>query len=412
MKKFIIAFLALLFLTATLNAQSLIDWSGELRLRSEIDGRNFDLDTRANSYTLSRARLGALIRPADNISLFLQVQDSRVFGSEPSTLANTANLDLHQGYFMVNGFLADEIDLKAGRMELNYGNQRLIGSVGWNNVGRSFDGGVLGLKFDRISIDILALNIREVHNYAPVATPGAVQAVRDTGHNLLGIYSMTKPGDTFNGDFYLLYEQDRARIGEGNDLRLSRFTLGTWLRGVADSFSWQTESALQFGKTAGTDILAVMITGELAFRPDNEKISQLALGLDYLSGTEPDENDYKTFDPVYHTGHKFYGFMDYFISIPSQTFNRGLIDLYLKSSFRFSNTITMDAWLHNFWFQQELVDDTFAGTELDLVSNWNYHENLTFMIGWSVFQPGDVMKRIFQSEDLAYYGFISARVHF
>ena len=364
MKNFVIPLLTLLFLTADLNAQTLIDWSGELRLRSEIDGRDFDLDTRANSYTLSRARLGALIRPAGNISVFLQVQDSRVFGSEPGTLANTANLDLHQGYFMVNGFLADEIDLKAGRMELNYGNQRLIGSVGWNNVGRSFDGGVLGLKFDRISIDILALNIREVHNYAPVATPGAVQAVRDTGHNLFGIYSMTKPVDTFNGDFYLLYEQDRARVGEGNDRRLSRFTLGTWLRGTADSFSWQTESALQFGKTAGTDILAVMVTGELAFRPDNETISQLALGLDYLSGTDPDETDYKTFDPVYHTGHKFYGFMDYFISIPSQTFNRGLIDVYLKSTFRFSNTVTMDAWLYNFWFQQELVDDTFAGTEL------------------------------------------------
>lgn len=412
MKRLLALILPILLMTANAGAQSVIDWSGELRLRSETDGRNFDLDTRANTYTLSRARLGATIRPAQNISVFLQVQDSRVFGSEPSTLANTANLDLHQGYFQVRGFLADNIDLKAGRMELSYGNERLIGSVGWHNVGRSFDGGVIGLNFDQVTVDIMALNIREVHNYAPVATPGAVQAVDDTGHNLLGIYSKTKLQDNMDGDFYLLYEQDRVRVGEAGNRRLSRFTLGTWLRGSGETFSWQTESALQFGKTAGTDILAFMFTGQLAFRPDSESISQIAIGFDYLSGTGAEENDYKTFDPVYHTGHKFYGFMDYFISIPAQTFNRGLMDLYLQSSFRFSSTITLDAWLHNFWFQQKLAGETFAGTELDLVSNWKYHDNLTFMIGWSIFQPGDVMKLIFQNDDLAYYGYISARVHF
>ncbi|TVQ08272.1 MAG: hypothetical protein EA364_15690 [Balneolaceae bacterium] len=412
MKRITLVILSVIFLAINASAQTIIDWSGELRLRSEIDGRNFDLDTRANTYTLSRARLGAMVKPAENIGLFLQIQDSRVFGSEPNTLANTANLDLHQGYLQVRGFLAEQIDLKAGRMELSYGNERLIGSVGWHNVGRSFDGGVIGLNFDNLSIDIMALNIREVHNYAPVATPGAVQAVDDTGHNLLGIYSKTKPGDNVDGDFYLLYEQDRFRVGPDGDRRLSRFTLGTWLRGSSAEFWWQTESAIQFGKTAGTDIRAFMFTGQLAFRPDNETVSQLAIGLDYLSGTAADEDDYRTFDPVYHTGHKFYGFMDYFINIPAQTFNRGLIDLYLQASFRFSETITLDAWLHNFWLQQKLADHTFAGTEIDLVSNWKYHDNLSFMIGWSVFQPGDVMKQIFQNDDLAHYGYISARVHF
>jgi hypothetical protein len=65
------------------SAQTSIDWSGELRLRTEIDGRNFDLETPANSYTLSRTRLGAFIQPARDIGFFLQIQDSRVFGFEP-----------------------------------------------------------------------------------------------------------------------------------------------------------------------------------------------------------------------------------------------------------------------------------------------------------------------------------------
>jgi hypothetical protein len=256
----------------------------------------------------------------------------------------------------------------------------------------------------------MALNIREVHNYAPVATPGAVQAVNDRGHNLLGLYSKAKLSDNVNGDFYLLYEQDR-QLFQGSRL-LSRYTLGTWLRGSAAGFTWQTESAIQFGERADADVFAYMITGQLGFRPDNETFTGFSIGLDMLSGTDPDDEDYKTFDPVYHTGHKFYGYMDYFISIPGQTFNRGLIDLYLQASFRFQNNITLEAWLHNFWFNRELAGDTFAGTELDLVSNWRYNDNLTFMMGWSFFSPGDVMKQIFQSEDLGYYGYISARVHF
>ena len=59
-------------------------------------------------------------------------------------------LILHQAYFSVNKLFDLPLNLKLGRMELSYGPQRLIGAVGWHNVGRSFDGGILQLNTEKV----------------------------------------------------------------------------------------------------------------------------------------------------------------------------------------------------------------------------------------------------------------------
>lgn len=112
-----------------------IQFGGQIRVRSEADGRDFNHDTNLNTYTLLRMRFGALVQPLEEVDIFIQIQDSRAFGQEPNTLANTFNLDLHQAYVQIKNLWDKPISLKAMRQEMVYGSERLIGAVGWNNVG-------------------------------------------------------------------------------------------------------------------------------------------------------------------------------------------------------------------------------------------------------------------------------------
>lgn len=144
MKRLLIPVIAFLAAHSTLFAQGFTPsyrWLGDIRVRSEVDMRDFNHRTAANTYTLLRTRLGFEAIPLENVRVFIQARDSRVFGEEPHTLANFRNLDLHQGYVEIKKLFTDELTLRLGRQELAYANERLIGAVGWHNVGRSFDGG-------------------------------------------------------------------------------------------------------------------------------------------------------------------------------------------------------------------------------------------------------------------------------
>jgi hypothetical protein len=84
--------------------ETLFRWNGELRIRTEADGRDFNLKTAANLYTLSRIRLGAEVQPIQNVSITVIMQDSRRFGEEPTTTTNNKNLDLYEGYAKIDSF--------------------------------------------------------------------------------------------------------------------------------------------------------------------------------------------------------------------------------------------------------------------------------------------------------------------
>ncbi|MCH7773018.1 MAG: alginate export family protein [Bacteroidetes bacterium] len=113
---------------------------GHIQLRSELDGRDFSNSTHPLTFASSKIRLGVEKTFKKKLTLFIQVQDSRVFGSESNTLSNSKNLDLHQGFIKLNKLFDWDWTIQAGRFEVNYGTERFFGAVGWHFVGRSFDG--------------------------------------------------------------------------------------------------------------------------------------------------------------------------------------------------------------------------------------------------------------------------------
>ncbi len=95
---FILLLVSLFLFEGHLSAQGSntpIKFDGQIRMRSEADGRDFNSDSDVNTYTLLRTRFGAAIQPLEDVNVYIQLQDSRAFGREPSTLANTSNIDVY-----------------------------------------------------------------------------------------------------------------------------------------------------------------------------------------------------------------------------------------------------------------------------------------------------------------------------
>lgn len=390
---------------------------GDLRIRSEVDSRDFNLTSPPNTFTLLRTRIGLEASPAENIRVLVMARDSRAFGTEVdasgsfNTISDGRNLDLHQGYVEVGKFLSDGIMVRLGRQELGYANERMIGTVGWNNIGRVFDGGLLRFNLEAVSADIFGMNVAEVQAYPTAATPASTASVADNGQNFFGLYTQWKNTGTHKVEIYVLYQGNRLQTPSGF-INFKRATAGAYAKGTVDAFLYETEVAYQGGERGAADIAAYTITGLVGYAFSGSPLAQVAAGYEYLSGTPAGETDYKSYDPPFATGHKFHGFMDYFINIPVHTGNLGLTDLLGRVNLKVSDRLTAAAWYHQFRLAEKSAGEDMLGHEIDLTAMYQYAKTLSFEFGVSSFLPGPLMRSRFGGADAGLWGYLATAVTF
>ena len=385
------------------DAQLPVKFDGQIRMRTEGDARDFDSGSDVNTFTLLRTRFGARIEPLPNAQAYIQLQDSRAFGMEPNTLASTNNLDLHQAYFEIKKLWDKSISLRVGRQEMVYGGQRLIGAVGWSNVGRSFDG--VKLTFGKqANFDLFSMIITESNTPVPgPATPTTTAGRDNADYTFFGAYYKYRPSSGIKMDVYGLYESNLMDTDSG-DNELTRFTLGSHANGTfSRNFKFESEFAVQLGDRRGQDVQAFMLTGSIGYAFQDKGKPSLSIGYDYLSGMDAGDTDYKAFDTIFATNHKFYGFMDYFVNVPVNTGGQGLRDFMIKAKVPFASKWNLNGHFHNFRAAQGREKD--FGNELDLTLNYKYNSAATFVFGLSLFAPGDLMEQRFGNNDLGIWSY-------
>lgn len=409
--------LVLLVLAPAAQAQPLsgLTVTGELRQRSELDARDFNADTTPASVHLLRTRLNAAFEPADRVEVFLQIQDSRLFGDgDPDRARGTMDpsagqLDMHQAYFVVDRLFDTALSLKVGRQELVYGNQRLIGAVGWSNVGRTFDAARLAYESARGSIDLFAARL--------VETLGEDQGAQ----NFFGLYSTWTVADGHTLDAFALLDNDTNEVsGDGGESvdRLVRFTPGAALRGRWSRFSYELEAAYQTGKravTPGEDrstIGASLLGVNARYVLDPRRDVTLGAGYTRLSGDDtPGDGDLGQFNTLFATNHKFYGLMDFF---PATAAPFGLQDAHVDVAAQVSEPVRLAVAVHHF-AQADATPDRSGqtlGQELDLTLTYEFADALTFTAGASGFVPDDAMERATGNDDVAYWGYVMSTINF
>ena len=253
--------------------------SGQIRHRSEVNGKVDLADSGAPRYHLLRTRINASFTPLDDVKVFIQVQDSRLFGGEDAakgrgTLDGNADaLDFHQAYFVVDNLFGTAFRLKLGRQELAYGNQRLVGSVGWSNVGRTFDAAVAAYRTDAVSVDVFTAQLQG-------------STVNTFSQNLHGLYSTFRLAEAHLADAFVLLDDNRDVVAGGPEAgtkKLQRYTLGAYLHGKPAPFDYAFEAVYQSGKMTLADaqerasIGAYLVSGALGFIVDKATTPRCAL---------------------------------------------------------------------------------------------------------------------------------------
>jgi len=405
MRKVLFTALALLAIGGAVVAESSFDPDLQVRYRFESSGRDFDSDTGLRNFNLLRTRIGLKYTDGD-ISAFAQLQDSRVMGSETGTLIDgSADMfDLHQGYMKINNLFKQSLRLRIGRFEQNYGAQRLIGAVDWANVGRSFDGVVLTPHWGEGS------NV-DLFYYAEVES----LVVGERGdQSVFGAYSNLEFSDMHETQVFAIWQRASPKD------KLNRITVGAYLKGNIAGLQYASDLAWQGGDITPDSVLhdvsAYMVTLDLwwEFKDTKAKPGVLA-GVDYLSGDDDiTDSTTKVFNTLYATNHKFYGYMDYFLSIPLNTFQRGLVDMHGKAWASAGESKFLLAF-HVFQAQQDYILATSTpgdvqtsksfGSEVDLTYKYPYNDQLGFLLGVSTFDPGEIFKER-RGADRAWWGYI------
>jgi hypothetical protein len=374
MKKIVLFMLLHTFLIMEISAQEKYNADVNIRQRFELSDKSFLSKDKAAGVNVLRSRLGLTFKASENVTAYAQLQDSRGFGTEMSPLTDGSAdaFDLHQGFILVNNFFDLPLSMKLGRQEVAFGNERLIGAVGWHNIGQSFD----GVRFTAMpgfgSIDVFNFKVSES------------SAQGDAGDkNLIGVWAnLNNISESVKPQVYVLLDKI---IGPG---RQNLFTIGTQTDATFNTVSISAEYAMQLGNhDANTDISANMfaLNGTVDLSP-----FKLMGGVDYLSGQDQ-SNKRTIFNTLYATNHKFYGYMDYFLNIPLHTSGLGLTDIHVKAAYKISEKVNSLMAVHILNSSEDNVNgDSTFGKEVDIILNYAYGDGLGFECGAGYFLPGDL----------------------
>ena len=373
--------------------------TGQVRARAEVSDRSFDTTHKAQQYTDLRTRVMVNAAIDDNTHAVVQFQDSRRFGDRgySGTLDDAENVDVHQAYLNVAQLWNNGLGLKAGRFEVILGNQRVFGSVGWSNVGRSWDG--IQTWLDRESVRFDAFWLKRVERNTANGNSdfdigGAQLAVKSANLDIFGFFEH----DAHLNSYFALISNHKA---------LRRFSLGMYYHRVHRQLDFELNAVYQGGKmqvwtnpddqplitvSDEADIAAYMFTFETGYTFDRPCKPRVALGIDYTSGDDdPSDLDHKAYNNLYYTGHKFRGYMDYFIGSDPE----GLMDLVVR--FKANPTRGWTAKLDFHYFQTTAdyinpIDSATTkdvGLEFDLGLTTSRVAGVKLAAGASLFLPSE-----------------------
>jgi len=139
---------------------------GQIRLRTE-DFTSY-LYTPGNDriYELTRIYGGLTVRPTSYLTGYMQFIDAHALGLPVNIVASNMRdvFDLRQGYLEYHNE-DNNARLYAGRKELKFGNERVVGISDWTNVSRTWDGffGHFGAGKDKNSVDLFSTSVVTVH---------------------------------------------------------------------------------------------------------------------------------------------------------------------------------------------------------------------------------------------------------
>jgi hypothetical protein len=368
------------------------DFGGNLRARYEIkdnfaiSGKPGSLDFRDHGADVDNAYLMEKLRfhlgyTEKWWSVMVEGRSSLVQGDERFAYTNSPviagtvtrkgdgpesdTIDLHQAYATLGNHKEFQLSLKVGRQELIYGEERLVGAYGWNNIGRVFDAAKVRWQTPWFGADFFVSR--------PVIPEDGRFNVDNDYEYFSGIYANTAKIPKHSLEVYFLARNvsPQAAAAEPSPQfpqpsARDVYTLGFRLKsnlGETGNFDYTLEAAGQLGDfrdaragapTHRIDQQAYMVIAQAGYT-FADAWAKPRLGIEYAHASgdsDPHDGKHETFDNLFPTNHKFYGYMD-FVSLQNIHDVRGIFQL--KPHPRVSLAVEG----HGFWLAD--THDSFYG---------------------------------------------------
>lgn len=292
---------------------ALPDWltlSGEYRIRPEgYEGGSYTPDNN-QGYALSRLQVNLNARIAW-FRVFAQMEDSRVLGNDaiPDAYPYQDAADLRQAFVEVGDLDAGRFGIRAGRQELNFGEQRILGSSNWSNDPRSFDAVRATARFGKLRVDAFsAAVVNAVEGHFDHSKAG------EDLHGFYGTISKVLPGATIE-PYFLWHLGGGLKTEEGAAARRSGKTIALRInRPAGAGFDYTAHVLRQFGTIGADTISAYAINLSAGYTMKDAPLKPRVFAeYAYASG---DKNAHdgrsNTFDQIYPSNHGLYGIVDLF----------------------------------------------------------------------------------------------------
>ena len=398
-----------------------------LEARQDFDfSENTDRTSNENdTFHLLRTRLMLDANLSESIRAFVQLQDARIFDTTPGnrfSITFRDEFDLRQAYVDLRAkAISEALTLRAGRQELSYGDQRLVGAFDWSNVTQSFDGVKLIYAAKKFSIDGFLTEKVNID----VGNPNNWY---DDNEGFHGIYATYKGIDKHLFDLYYLYRNtsEPVAMGANNGTRkLNESTLGLRLRGdKVNNFDYTFEGAYQFGKFGSQDIDAHMLIA-LAGYTFNDFSWKPRIGLewDFATGDKDSTDGQRnTFDNLWPTNHLFYGYID-LVSLQNINAYHFIVDIKPTKKL----TLQGDYWV---FYLDETTDAAYnagrgtlraanqraasgyLGSEADFLLKYAMNKNVALLGGYSRFFAGTFLARGNGNNDDANFFYLQSLLKF
>ncbi|PWU04088.1 MAG: hypothetical protein C5B51_17495 [Terriglobia bacterium] len=404
--------LAGLILAPALLAQSIADaanrelppWlrvGGLYRVRFEdFLHRSFRPD-QDDAHLLTRFRADLTVQPLSWMKFAFEAQDARIYfqQSVPNAPPHENPMDLRIGYLELGDADRRSVTLRAGRQELNFGEQRLLGSFDWINVGRSFDALRVIVRHSGYRLDLFASSV-------VVPTDRGFDKPR-TGHNLHGLYGHIEkwvPGAAIEP--YILWHMAPDQVSEnGVKAHLDQKTSGLRWAGKAGDIDYGMEIALQTGcvgpdrvRAWGGHWTAGYTFSAVSWKP------RLSAEYNYATGDrDPHDGVRGTFDNLYPSPHDKYGLAD-------QVGWRNIHDFRAGWDAKLSTKLSVAANYHNWWLaighdalyspmgavvarSSDNSAGTHVGQETDLEGSFGVSSHVQVSMGLGHIFPGRFLRK-------------------
>jgi hypothetical protein len=279
---------------------------GEFRERAESARNAGFVDGRHDTYFLTRVRVTATAT-GKTLGATVQVHDARV---AHKTIGSTgapfkAAFDLRQAFVDAGGAEAP-IAVRAGRQEIAFGDQRLVGHTNWLNSGRTFDAARVTLRTKAAHVDLFAASVVRILD-DELDKSG-------NGNRFAGAYAGSGrilPRGTVEP--YVFWRRDVNQLAEaGVRDSLNQLTTGARLVGrLPARLDYNVEMVIQRGSLGPDNVRAWAGHGQLRGTLPGPAIPHVSGEYNYASGdADPADGIRGTFDQLYPTAHDKYGLAD------------------------------------------------------------------------------------------------------